>query len=446
MAGTISFGGIGSGIDTEGIIAGLVGVERSALSTTQSKAAAVRSAASSISDVGSALSTLKTALEALDEVKEAQAYKATSSNADVVAVSSNGAARPGVFSIEVSQVAAAQRTYSNTYASNTSELSIEGTLGLSINGDSADITIEATDSLNSIAQKINDAGLNVTATTFYDGSEYRLQIRGLETGAANAITMTQTGFDLGLNVADNTVQAAQNTLAKIDGFDVSSATNQINGAIEGVTIAVKGETTQKETIEIASDPEELAKTIQNFIDGYNAVVKKVHQFAGFGQLEASNSVLAGDSTLRTITDRLSSTLLTTRGNGRYQTLGAIGIELNNDGTLKLNQDKLTAALEDDIDSVNFVLAGDDDTTGGAMDALRDLVEGFTETDGLIDNKVEALNDRADSLTDSIEREEARIDRYEESLRKQFTTMDSQVASYNMQLEYLLSALSGSGTG
>jgi flagellar hook-associated protein 2 len=445
MAGTISFGGVGSGIDTESIVQGLVGVEEANLSTLKSRAAANRSAASSISDVGSALSTLKTALEALDDVNEARAYTATSSNSDVIAVSSDGSARPGAFEIAVTQVAAAQRTYSNPFGSATSALGLSGTLTLDLNGETADIAIGSTDSLDTIVRNINESGLNLTASTFYDGSQYRLQIRGLETGADNAIDFTQTGFDMGLNVDTNTVQEAQDTEATIDGFDVTSATNQITGAIGGVTIAVLGETTQAETIEIASNPDELAEKAQAFIDAYNEVVKKVHQFAGFGKIEGSNPVLAGDSTLRRITDGLSSTLLTARGSGAYQTLASIGIELNNDGTLKLDQTKLETALNDDIDAVNFVLAGDDNTNGGAMDALRDLVEGMTETGGLIDAKEEALNDRAESLEDTVEREELRIDRYAESLRKRFTAMDSQVATYNMQLEYLLNALSGSGT-
>lgn len=441
MSGTISFGGIGSGIDTEGIVSGLVGVETANLSTVKSRASSTRSAVSSISDVGSALSSLKSALEALDTVHEARAYAATSSNSDVFALSTTGTARPGTFSIEVSKVAAAQRTYSNAFASASTALGASGTLGLAIGGTSKSITVATTDTLDSLVQKINDSGLSLTASTFYDGSQYRLQLRGLETGATNAITMTQTGFDLGLNVVANTVQAAQDTEATIDGFAVRSATNQISGAIGGVTIAVKGTTTQAETIEIASDTGALKESIQSFITKYNDVVKKAHEFGGYGQVKASNPVLAGDSTLRQVTNRLNDTLLTARGTGTYQTLASIGVKLNNDGTLKLDETKLTAAVNDDMDAVKYVLAGDDGTNGGAMDALRDLVASFTESGkGLIATKKESLESRAKALEDRISREETRIDRYAEALRKQFTAMDTQVSSYNSQMQYLLSAL------
>jgi flagellar capping protein FliD len=89
-----------------------------------------------------------------------------------------------------------------------------------------------------------------------------------------------------------------------------------------------------------------------------------------------------------------------------------------------------------------VLAGDANTQG-AIDVMRDLVNSFTQTgDGLLAQKRETLDSRAKSLDSSVNREQDRLDRYAEQLRKQFTTMDSTVAGYNAQLDYLVRLYNG----
>jgi len=50
MAGSVTFAGIGSGMDIEGLITGLTQVEEQPISTEKSKAAGYRAAQSSFSD------------------------------------------------------------------------------------------------------------------------------------------------------------------------------------------------------------------------------------------------------------------------------------------------------------------------------------------------------------------------------------------------------------
>src|SRR4051812_44637050 len=97
MAGTISFGGIGSGMDTEGIVTALTAVERQGQNALQAKLTATNSTISNLSNVSSLLSKLKAASDALDTTAEVGSYKATSSNAAIV-VSASGLATPGKYS------------------------------------------------------------------------------------------------------------------------------------------------------------------------------------------------------------------------------------------------------------------------------------------------------------------------------------------------------------
>src|SRR5688572_17407033 len=131
MVGTITFGGIGSGMDTESIVSALVNVERTGQNALAAKLSATQSSISNLSSVSSLLAKLKSAAEALDTTTEVGSYKASSSGNAIVA-SANGLATPGKYSITVEKLAKEQRTYSNTISSATTALGQSGTLQLKV--------------------------------------------------------------------------------------------------------------------------------------------------------------------------------------------------------------------------------------------------------------------------------------------------------------------------
>jgi flagellar hook-associated protein 2 len=446
----VTFAGIGSGMDIEGLIEGLVSVSRQPVSLVASKAASARSAITSLSDVGSLLSKLNSSVSALDTLEEVGSYKATSSNDSALAISASGNAQPGSYKVEVVQLAQAERRYSNAVSGANTALGHTGKLNLQIGtGDTqspeggllvgaatAAIDIKASDTLNSVIEKINSSGLRVKASAFFDGNEYRLQVRGLDAGAENALTVVEDGFELGLNSEGNTVQQAQNAKVKIDDFLVESKTNQISQAIPGVTLALKAKTTTPFEVNVAADPDSLVTKIQSFVDNYNAVVKKVQQTAGHGEVKASNPLLAGDSSLRRVNSELSRAVTTSFGEGASSSIASLGIKLNNDGTLKLDRATLDKVVANDPDAINRVLSGTDGNDG-AMDRLRLLTKSLTDpTSGVLAIRGDGLSARAKSLDDQVKREEARLTAMEERLRKTFTQMDSTVAGYNAQLQSL----------
>jgi flagellar hook-associated protein 2 len=437
MAGTISFGGVGSGMDTEGIVTGLVSASSSTLNALKNRAKQADSAVSTLSSISSYLSTLKKAVDGLASVRDIGSYKATSSNA-AIAVSANGTALPGAYNVEIISRAQEQRNYSGTFSSATGSLGATGTLDIQVGtGTNYQIALDGTDTLDSLATKINASGARVSASVFYDGSEYRLQVRGLDTGSANALTFGGNGANLlSLNIPGSKYQSAQNAQVKIDDIPVSSPTNQIVGAIQGVTLALTDKTASSASITVESDPQALETKLKAVVDAYNSVISKIHEAAGFGANKGSNPALSGDSSLRSITSRMSSAVLAeVSGGGTYKTLSSLGMSLTRDGKLSLDSTKLNKALTTDSASVAAVLAGPA-SGNGVMDVLSGVVENFTQANGTLTARKESLETRAKSLRSSADREQTRLDRYADSLRKQFTAMDSTVAGNNAQLSYL----------
>ncbi len=451
MGPTITFGGIGSGMDVEGLISGLVNASKQPISRLQSRTAAAKAAVTDLSDVGNLLSKLKTAATALDSQEKVGSYKASSSNENALGITANGNAQPGAYEVQVLQLAAAERRYSNGAATSNGALGYTGSLTLQVGtgdtvspgspvlvgGETATLNIEATDSLDSIIQKINDSGIRVKASSFYDGKQYRLQIRGLDTGEDNAVIVEQSGFDMGLEDEANIATRAQNAKITVDGFEVQSATNTIGQAIPGVSLTVKQVTSEAFNISVQDDTNALGSKIKEFVDAYNAVVNKVHTTAGFGKTKASNPLLAGDSSLRGITSRLNAQLSKTFGTGQFNTMASVGIQLNNDGTLRLDQTKLNNAIAKDSRAVSDVIAGSA-SADGMMDMMRELASTLTAPNsGTLDVRKEGLQAQAKRFDDQIGVEQKRLDTLETRLRKTFSEMDSTVAGYKSQLNYLL---------
>ena len=437
MPNTNSLGGVGSGIDTAALVAGLVNADSGRLSALKTKQTSTQSAISTLSDISSSLGTLQSAVDALTTSSGVGSFSGTSSNS-AIAVSTTGNALPGSYTMSVTQLARAQRTYSGTFTSASSATGNAGTLDIQVGaGTAASVSIANTDSLDQIAGKINASGARVSASVFYDGTDYRLQVRGLDTGKDNAVSFTQSGFDLGLNVASNTVQNAQNSIVKIDGFNVQRSTNQVVGAIQGVTLALTAETTTPVDVTVAADSTGLATKIASVVTAYNSVFAKINSAAGHGTSKAGNSELASDSTLRAITNRLSSALQAVSGTGTYSTLGSVGLSLQKDGKLALDSTKLTAAVAADPAALTKLFAGDSSGTTGVMNSLSKAIKTYNQSGtGLLTQHQSDLQSRVKTLGTNIVREQSRLDRYQTTLQKQFSAMDTTVTVNNSNLGYL----------
>jgi flagellar hook-associated protein 2 len=445
MAGTVTFAGIGSGIDVESLITGLVNANKVTLNAYQTKASNLRSAASTLSDIGKALATLKSAADALSSAQGVASFSATSSDSSSIVASAAGNAQAGAYAVTVEEIAKEQRTYSATFASSSDPLDQAGQFTIGIGQNAATVTVNATDSLGAIASKINASGMRVSASVFYDGTAYRLQVRGLDTGAANAVTFTENGTALDLNGtgatpgAGKTVQPASDARLTVDGFPVNRPTNQIVGVLPGITFAVSQKTTTPVTVTVGSDPTALTSKVKAVVSAYNAVVNQIHTVAGYGTQKARSQTLAGDSALRQLAGQLGQTVAAGQsGQGLFATLAQIGLSQTRDGTLQLDETKLAAALTQDPDDVEKLLGRQTGaSTGGFMAALRDLADAATVTGtGALALRQKSFTDQAAKLDDDATAEQSRLDDYADRLRKQFTVMDTTVSANQALLSQL----------
>ncbi|MEO1481671.1 MAG: flagellar filament capping protein FliD [Myxococcota bacterium] len=436
---SFTFTGLASGLDTASIVNSLVDAERAPIRRLENKIEDLNSQKSAFNRIDGRLDTLGDTLSDLGSTTSLQSYTATSSNEDAVRAVGGVGAIAGRFSLNVSQLAESQRTYSDgVSARDAGGLFGTGTLTIGVGGSSFDVNVDADTTLEDIASAINGSGEDVSATIAFNGTDYRLLVSGTETGAANAVTFTESGVTLGLSTPSNTLQAAQDAQFTIDGLNYSSGTNVVNDALDGISFELQGVGSANVNVEV--DADDIKDQIQSFVTDFNAVVFDIN--GEFNRsADGTTGVLFGDSTLRGLQSQFSSVVTSPISiGGTTRLISDIGLSLSRDGNLELDEAALDAAIIENPTAVRELFAGNG-TDPGLSTLLGDTVDGFADfADGRLRTRVDGIDSEVASINDQIERLELRVTSFEEQLNQQFITLETTINSLNAQNSFLQSQL------
>lgn len=441
---TISFSGLASGIDTDSIVSQLVAASRTPITKLTSQKAVLESKQKKITSLASKLGDLATAAKALGTPEKASPTSASSSDESVLRVRGTGIASPGRFGVRVVSMANADRFYGGPLASrDVAGVAGSGTLSIAVgSGAPAAISISATDTLDAIAARITAAGAGVTASVLSTETGFRLQIAGIQTGAANALTISEAGTTLGFGGTDGHPVVASDARVEIDGFAVTSSTNTVSGAVPGVTLELRGTspTGTTQSIDVSRDATAVTERVRTLVGAWNVTMGQINAESSMvaGVTKSADS-LSGDIALRTVQTRLRSiaTAPVAGATGRYTTLGSIGVSIQRDGTFLLDETKLSSAMAADPDAVARVLGSD----SGAMSQIDDAVTAWkTPSNGLFDARQTATRNQTKRIDQQVERLQTRLDAYESHLRAKFTALEQVMSGLQGQSAQLAAAL------
>jgi flagellar hook-associated protein 2 len=233
---------------------------------------------------------------------------------------------------------------------------------IQING--VDITIDfATDSLNTIADRINSAGIpgvsaSVVSETVNGTTYYRLKIEGdsaLPTFTDNNNLLKNLGILQ--NQYERELVQAQDAEFTVDGINFKRSTNQITDVIPGVTLTLQSadaSNPKRATITLSRDYDGIKGSVNNFINAFNSLVDFLKQNASFDKETLRSGMLFGDSTVSLIQDTLVRRITdVVQGlDGTLRSLAQIGVQLGQDGKLTLDEGKLMQMLNSDLTSVS----------------------------------------------------------------------------------------------
>jgi flagellar hook-associated protein 2 len=244
------------------------------------------------------------------------------------------------------------------------------------------ITLDSTNqSLQGIRDAINKAGIGVSASIVSDGSDtpYHLVLTSNATGATSSMKITVADasggtadaalsslltYDPSGTQALTQTSAAQSAKLTVNGISVTSASNSVSAAIQGVTLALSG--TGSSTVTIAKDTSSVSSGVSAFVAAYNKLNSTIASLTSFSTDTNTGGALLGDSTTLAVQTRLRQALgKAVQGSGGLTTLSQVGISFQKDGSLALDSDTLNTAITNNFSDI----AGLFSAIGTASDSL-----------------------------------------------------------------------------
>jgi flagellar hook-associated protein 2 len=170
--------------------------------------------------------------------------------------------------------------------------------------------------------------------------------------------------------------------------------------------------------------------VTEFVASYNGLRGNIK---ALGQ-----NALKGDSMLlgleRSINQRLSTAVtLDDAGTGYlYET----GVSFNDQGDLQLDAARLASTVAADPTRVSDLFG----SAGGFAVQLDGFLQGYLAADGILDVRNDTLASRDRNLDRQVANVQFRLDKTEQRLRAQFTTLDTLLARLTVTSDYLAQQL------
>ena len=468
---TITSTGVGSGLDVNTIVTSLMSIEQRPLTRLQQREASLQTEVSAFGALKSQLASFGDVAERLAKADTWKPWSATSSDSAVATLTASAKAAAGQHTLTVSRLAQPQVLASGAYASSASVVGT-GTLKLELGTTAAgvftprsgstpvEIAIDADhQSLAGVRDAINAAKAGVTASIVTGSGGAQLVLRGAD-GASSSVRLTAADGDgsdtdaaglsalaydpaaaagAGRNLSQ--MQAAQDAAFTLDGIALTSATNSPADALEGVTLTLKKVSTDPVALNVAVDTAALRKNVNDFVGAYNAAVQLLQRQTQADPTGASRGALQGDGTAVNLLNGLRQLL---HGNVSGLTgagsLAVAGIALQRDGTLAVDDKRLSAALEapEQLGAL-FAQAGSGDARGIAL-RFQQWADGLTGDSGGLAARIDGLKRSTDLNQKQQDREQDRLERTEARLRAQYQQLDTQMSRLTAQMKQMTSAL------
>jgi flagellar hook-associated protein 2 len=439
--GLLTSMGVGSGLDVATLVGQLVAAKKAPQQNQiTSQAASANTQLSALGQINAALSALQSAMASISDGSAFSAHSVSSSDTEVLNATATGNAVAGSYKIEVTQLASALKASSGAFTDSSTQVGT-GTLTITVGGQAMNLSIDGSNnSLASIRDAINKAsdnpGVSATIVNGTDGAH--LVLSGTRTGAANGFTVSGSGGDGGLAALNydasassgnnlTAINAASDALYTIDGLAANSAGNSISTAIDGLTLNLS--TLGTSTVSVADDPSKATSALSNLVNTYNSFVGIYQNLTKYDVTSKTAGAMIGDATLNGINSTLARIV---GGSANGATLSSIGISLQVDGTLKLDNDKLSAALADGGKQVSDLFGGDN----GFSAQLGAQLTQWVGDGGVLAGRTDSISQELKDLGDQQTTLNARMDSLTARYQAQFTALDTLMSKLNSTSSYL----------
>jgi flagellar hook-associated protein 2 len=437
----LSFGSpsSGQGIDVASTVTQMVAQLQGTETPYKNQLTALQSQDTVISNLGSLLSTLSSDITALtDPAGVLSGKQGSSSDTNTLALlSATTTATAGSHTVSVQQLAQTSTEASSAVAANDT---LSGSFTFHIgSGSSQTVSVDpSSNTIAGLAATINQAGIGVSASVVTDSSGSRLSLISQTSGAAGQISIDSSSLsDATTGPTTGPVsliagQAGQDAQFTVDGIRTTSAGNTITGAISGVTMQLLGTSANTVQVEIDNDTSSVTSAVSTIVKDYNAVVSAL---SAQESKDASGNAepLYGSPIISQLQQTLSGALNQPSGT-TLTSMTQIGLSLNSDGTLTLDADQLTTALDSNYSGVQSFFQ-DTKGFGLSLEAAVNSVGSGSSTSVL--TQAQKANTTAESsLSTTISTMDARIATQQTALTTELNAANQTLQEIPMQLDMI----------
>lgn len=463
--------GIASGLKVSEIVDAIVGAEKAPfISRSNKQQGEITTDISAIGALKSALESVTNSISNLADADKYQLRKASGSDS-FVGLSASKDAQIGNYSVKVDALAQAHKLSSAAFAADETISDGIGMVTIEVGSNSFSTMLSPTNTLEDLRDQINDGPFvgsdsndSVIATIVTGDDGQHLVLTSKETGLSNAIKVTVQDGDgnntdnvglsrLAYDVSDpdplnhiknlSEVTKALDAQITIDGtLVVTNSTNVFENVIDGVDITAKklhdiDDDISK--ISFSANNSNIKSGLEGFVKSYNELQKLAKQLGAAG--EGGSGPLSGDSLLRGVMGKLRQELSKgfDIGNGNTLSLSELGVRSDRYGVLTLDTEDLNEYIKNDVNGVEQFFLGTNSTDGFA-NSLKELTSFYTDSGGIIDNRIDSRKTQLGRLEDDSLAFGRRMEALEARLFKQYNAMDLIVAGLNSTSTYLQAQL------
>lgn len=232
-------------------------------------------------------------------------------------------------------------------------------------------------------------------------------------------------------------QPALNAQVTINGVPIESASNVMEGTIEGMTLSLR-KLGQAEVV-VEPDTEALKAAVDEFVKAYNESIQLLRQQTSYDPATKTAGPLQGDRSGVSLLNQMRSLFTGSGGNSAvFQRLADVGLNLGTDGTIKVDSTKLTNSLNNGAE-LGKLFANTDAATP-ANDGFANKLKGWLNlalnTDGTLDSRTQSLRDRVRNNEQAQARLEDRVARTQQRLERQYTALDTRMGQLSGLASYV----------
>ena len=237
------------------------------------------------------------------------------------------------------------------------------------------------------------------------------------------------------------IQAAQDAKVILDDVaELSSSTNVIQNAIEGVDLTLGGtsEIGQPTEINISYDRDTVRQNIEQFVNSYNQFRQLATDLTTVDPTTGQQGALANDSIVRNAQSRVKSMLTAHVGSAPHgmQSLTDLGVMSTRQGTLEINDQVLNEKLNSHFTELAEFFSG----SNGFVRNVENSIRSITGAAGSISNRERSISDANHKLDTRQATLDRRISLLERRTHSRFSAMKDATNKMQSQLSRMMSSL------